>query len=100
MQLLERASLMVLFNQCGGVYLGGRFPCVVCVWVSLPFEEILQGLSPPVEAVINDGLDFVLVFTLDQLGGWFDVVGAVLWGLAIRGEEAGVEHVMDLPGVG
>jgi hypothetical protein len=82
------------------VYLGGRFPCVVCVWVSLPFEEVLQALPLPVETVINDGLDFVLVFTLDQFGGWFDVVGAVLWGLAIRGKEAGVEHVVDLPGVG
>jgi hypothetical protein len=100
MRLLERASLMVLFNQCGGVHLGGRFPCVVCVRVSLPFEEILQGLPPPVETVINDGLDFVLVFTLDQFGGWSDVVGAVLWGLAIRGKEASVEHVVDLPGVG
>ena len=80
--------------------MGGRFPCVVCVWVSLPFEEILQGLSPPVEAVINDGLDFVLVFTLDQLVGWFDVVRTVLWGFAIWCEEAGVEHVVDLPGVG
>jgi hypothetical protein len=100
MWLVERAPLVVFFNQCGGVYLGGWFPCVVCVWVSLPFEEILQGLPFPVETVINDGLDFVLVFTLDQFGGWFDVVGAVLWGLAIRGEEAGVEHVMDFPGVG
>jgi hypothetical protein len=82
------------------VYLGGRFPCVVCVWVSLPFEEVLQALPLPVETVINDGLDFILVFTLDQFGGRFDVVGAVLRGLAIRGEEAGVEHVVDLPGVG
>jgi hypothetical protein len=53
-----------------------------------------------VEVVINDGLDFVLVFTLDQFGGWLDVVGAVLWRFAIRGEEAGVEHVVDLPGIG
>jgi hypothetical protein len=53
-----------------------------------------------VEAVINDGLDFVLVFTLDQFGGWLDVVGAVLWRFAIGCEEAGVEHVVDLPGVG
>jgi hypothetical protein len=100
MRLLERAPLMVLFDQCGGVHLGGRFPRVVCIWVSLPLEEILQCSPPPVETVINDGLDFVLVFALDQFGGWFDVVGAMLWGLAIRGEEAGVEHVMDLPGVG
>jgi hypothetical protein len=76
------------------------FPCVVRVRVSLPFEEILQGPLLPVETVINDGLDFILVFTLDQLGGWFDVVGAMLWGLAIRHKETGVEHVVDLPGVG
>jgi hypothetical protein len=100
MRLLERAPLMILLDQCGGVYLGGRFPCVVCVWVSFPFEEILQGFPLPVETVINDGLDFVLVLTLDQFGGWSDVVGAVLWGLTIRGEETGVEHVVDLPGVG
>jgi hypothetical protein len=69
MRSLERAPLVILFDQCGGVYLEGRFPCVVCVWVSLPLEEILQGLPLPVETVINDGLDFVLVFTLDQFGG-------------------------------
>jgi hypothetical protein len=78
MRLLERAPLVIFLDQCRGVYLGGRFPCVVCVWISLPFEEILQGLPLPVEAVINDGLDFILVFTLDQFGGWLDVVGAVL----------------------
>jgi hypothetical protein len=100
MRLLERAPLVVFFDQHGGVYLGGRFPCVVCVWISLPFEEILQGLPSSVETVINDGLDFVLVFTLDQFGWWLDVVGAVLWGFTIWGEEAGVEHVVDLPGVG
>jgi hypothetical protein len=75
------------------------FPCVVRVWVSLPFEEILQGLSSPMEAVINDSLDLVLVFAFDQFRGWFDVIGAVLWCFAIGREEAGVEHVVDLPGV-
>jgi hypothetical protein len=100
MRLLERVLLVVLFDQCGGVYLGGRFPCVVCVWIPFPLEEILQGLPFSVETVINDGLNFVLMFTLDQFGGWFDVVGAMLWGLAIRGEETGVEYVMDFPGVG
>jgi hypothetical protein len=50
--------------------------------------------------VINDSLDLVLVFTLDQLGGWFDVIGAVLWSFTIGRQEAGVEHVVNLPGVG
>jgi hypothetical protein len=78
MWLFERAPLVVLFNQCRGVYLGGRFPRVVCVWISLPLEEILQGLPSSVQAVINNGLDLVLVFTLDQFGGWLDVIGAML----------------------
>jgi hypothetical protein len=82
------------------MHLPCRFPGVVCVWVSFPFEEILQGLLPAVEAVINNGLDFVLVFALDQFGGWLDVIGAVLRSFAIGGEEAGVEHIVDLPGIG
>jgi hypothetical protein len=50
--------------------------------------------------VINDSLNFVLVLTLDQFRGWLDVVGSVLWSFAIWHEEAGMEHVVDLPGVG
>jgi hypothetical protein len=53
-----------------------------------------------VETVINDGLDFILVFTLDQFGGWLDVIGAVLRSFAIGVKEAGVEHIVDFPGVG
>jgi hypothetical protein len=82
------------------MHLVGWFPRVVRVWVSLPFKEILQGLLSSVEVVINDGLDFVLVFPLDQFGGWFDVIGSVLWGFVICHEETGVKHVVDPPGVG
>jgi hypothetical protein len=70
------------------------------VWVSLPFEEVLQGLLFSVKAVINDGLDLVLVFSFDQFGGWSDVVRSVLRSLMICREETGVEHIVDLPGVG
>jgi hypothetical protein len=70
------------------------------MWVSLPLEEILQGFLSPVEAVINDGLDLILVFSLDQFGGWSDIVRSVLRSLVVCREETGVEHVVDLPGVG
>jgi hypothetical protein len=50
--------------------------------------------------VINNSLDFILVLTLDQLGGWFDVIGSVLRSFAVWREEAGVEHVVDFPGIG
>jgi hypothetical protein len=82
------------------MHLAGWLPCVVRVWVPLPFEEILQGLLSPIEAVINDGLDFVLVFPLNQFGGRFDVIGSVLWSFVICREEAGMEHIVDLPGIG
>jgi hypothetical protein len=82
------------------VYLIGWLPRVVCVWVSLPFEEVLQGLCLSIEVVINNGLNFILVFTLDQFGGWLDIVGAVLRSLVVGCEETGVKHVVDFPGVG
>jgi hypothetical protein len=91
---------MIQLDQRGGVHLSCWFPHVVCMWVSLPFEEILQGPLSSVEAVINDGLDLVLVFPLDQFGGWSDVIGSVLRSFVVCCEEAGVEHVVDLPGVG
>ena len=75
------------------------FPCVVRMQVSFPFEEILQGFLSPVETVINNGLDLVLVFSLNQFGGWPDIVRSVLQSLVVCCEEAGVEHVVDLPGV-
>jgi hypothetical protein len=70
------------------------------MWISFPFEEVLQGFCFPVEAVINNGLDLVLVFPFDQFGGWLDVIGSVLWSFVIHCEEAGMEHVVDFPGVG
>jgi hypothetical protein len=69
------------------------------MWVPLPFEEILQGLHFPIETVINNSLDFVLMFTLDQFRGWLDVVGSVLRSLVVWHEETGMEHVVDPPGV-
>jgi hypothetical protein len=82
------------------MHLSCWFPRVVRMWVSLPLEEILQGFLSPVEAVINDGLDLILVFSLDQFGGWSDIVRSVLRSLVVCREETGVEHVVDLPGVG
>jgi hypothetical protein len=51
------------------MHLIGWLPHVVRVRVPFPLKEILQGFLTPVEVVINDGLDFVLVFPLDQFGG-------------------------------
>jgi hypothetical protein len=69
---------MVSTDQHQGEYLIHWFPGVVSVWVSLPFDKVLQGLAPPVQPVIDDGLYFVLCLSFDQLGWCYE---PKLWNL-------------------
>jgi hypothetical protein len=62
--------------------------------------EILQGSLPTVKAVINDVLDLVLLFSRYQVRRWPRVVGSMRRGFTIRGQQGGVEHVMDGPAHG
>ena len=50
--------------------------------------------------VINDGLDLIFFGVFDKVRRWPRVVVPVFYGLAIRGQEGCVEHVMDGPGCG
>ena len=50
--------------------------------------------------VINDSFDFVFFGVLDKVRRWPRVVVPVFCGLAIRGQEGCVEHVMNGPGCG
>jgi len=34
-------------------------------------------MSPPVKAVVQNGLDLVLLFSFDQFGWWLDEVGPI-----------------------
>ena len=51
-------------------------------------------------AVINDSLDFVFFGVFDKVRRWPRVVGPMLYGFAIRGQQGCVEDVMDGPGCG
>ena len=50
--------------------------------------------------VINDGLDFIFFGVFDKVRGWPRVVGPMLYGFAIRGQQGCVKDVMDGPGCG
>ena len=41
---------------------------------------------------------FEFFFSIHQLRGWSKVIGSLLFGLSIRGQQRGVEDVMDGPG--
>ena len=76
------------------------FPCVVCIGVSLPFDEILELSFPSEVTVINDGLDFIFFGVFDKVRRWPRVVGPVFCSFTIRGQEGRVKDVMDGPGGG
>ena len=63
-------------------------------------NKVLEGACTSVEAVINDTLHLVLRFSGDKVRRWSRVVGAMGLVLTIRGQERGVEDVMDGPGQG
>jgi len=57
------------------------------VWVSLPLNEVLEVFSAAIPAVIEDGLDLVFFFSINQFGWWLDEVWTVCFSFVIWGEE-------------
>ena len=77
-----------------------RFPCVVCIRVSFPFDEVLELSFTSKVTVINDGLDFIFFGVFDKVRRWPRIVGPVFCSFTIRGQEGRVKYVMDGPGGG
>jgi len=44
------------------------------VWVSFPLDEVLFLTPAPKHAVIENGLDLVFFFSINQIRRWFDEV--------------------------
>ena len=89
---------MVPRDQFWGENLFRWFPRIVRVRVSLPLDQVLKSPIPPVMTVVRNGLHLELLFSVDEVRGWPRVIGPVLIGLLIRGQQTCVEYVMDGPG--
>jgi hypothetical protein len=76
------------------------FPRVVCIGIALPLDKILKLSFTSKVTVIDYGLDLVFFGVFDKVRRWPRVVVPVFCGLAIRGQEGCVEHVMNGPGCG
>ena len=76
------------------------FPCVVCIGVAFPFDEILKLSFTAKVTVINDGFDFIFFSVFDKVRRWSRVIGPVFYSFVIRGQEGCVEDVMNGPGCG
>jgi hypothetical protein len=65
--ILKSVASIVLFKEVRGVQLVFRFPGVVGLRVSFPFEEILEPFVLPEVAMTSDGLHFVFRFSVDKV---------------------------------
>jgi hypothetical protein len=78
---------MVGFEDVWGVNLRRWFPSVVTLWISLPFDEILEGSGSSMTSVADDALDFKLFFSINQIRRWAREVWSVGGRFLIGGEE-------------
>ena len=76
------------------------FPGVVSFGVSSPFDQVLEDSPSPKVAMVPDGLDFILFFSVDDVWGRSREIGSVLFCFLVRGQKAGVENVVYCPGWG
>ena len=95
---MKGVSHVVLLDQLWGEHLIGELPGVVRFWIPLPLDQILEFAPLAVEAMVSNGLDFVLLFSIHYLRGRFRKVDAVFFCFAIRCQQASMEDVMDGPG--
>src|SRR5712691_667789 len=70
-------------------------PRVVRMWVAFPMHKVLQLTSSPMSSGIQDGLDLVLLFTIDDRR-WACEGRAVCLRLLIWKEEVDVKDIVDL----
>jgi hypothetical protein len=63
-------------------------------------DEVLEVVFLPVISVINDALDLVFLLSRDKVRRWPRVIWSVHRGFTIRGQQEGMEDVMDGPGHG
>ena len=91
-------TLMVFSNQLQGKHVSLVFPGVVSCGISLPLDEILKVPFPPEMAMINDGLDFILLLPINDIWGRIRKVVPILTSFPERRQKTGVEDVMNGPG--
>ena len=89
---------MILLNQLWSEYISLVFPGIVSRGIPFPLDEILKVSSFPEIAMVDDGLDLVLLFSINDVRGRTREVISILISFPERRQETGVEDVMNGPG--
>jgi hypothetical protein len=87
-------------NKIWGVNLVSGFPCIVCFWVSLPADKILECSGPAGVPMVDDMLHLVFLLPFQKIRQGSRVIWSVFWALAIGEQKRCVKDVVDIPGHG
>ena len=88
---------MIEFDEHGHMNLIGIFPGVVAFGVSLPFDQILQGLALPPGLVGTYLFHFVFFFSINQVQWRSGEVWSVRLHFSVSRDQTGVEDRVDVP---
>ena len=93
-------TFVVFLNQLGGEYISLVFPGVVSRGISLPFDEVLKVSPLSKISMIDDGLDLIFLFSINDVWGRTREIVPILTSFPERRQEPGMEDIMDGPGRG
>jgi hypothetical protein len=85
--LFQWAPTVIGFEEIWGMNLRCWFPSVVALRVSFPLDKVLQGSRSPMTSVADDALDFVLLFSINQIWRWAREVWSMSGCFLIGGQE-------------
>ena len=96
--LFQRVHSVVGLDLGGCKHLFRWLPRIVSCGISFPFDEVLQITLPTKISMPQNVFHFEFLFSIYQFWGWSKVIGSLLFGHLIRGQQRGVKDIMDGPG--
>jgi hypothetical protein len=78
---------VVSLEDIWGMNLRRWFPGVVALWISLPFDKVLEGSGSSMTSVVDDAFNFELLFSINQIRRWTREVWSVGGCFLIGGEK-------------
>ena len=90
-------TVLVVLNQVISMQILHRFPGVVALGITQPFDQVLQFLLSSKIAVRQYSFDFPFGFSFYKIGRRSGIIWTMRFSFDIRSKEGRVEYGMDLP---
>ena len=90
--------LVIALDQPRGEHLFLRLPGIVGHRIALPFDQVLQFMPFPEEAMPRHSLYFKLLFSVHHFRWRAIIIRSMFGYFVIGGQQEGMKYIMDGPG--